>query len=57
MGQKPKQIIKRYSLAFKQQVLKEYEAGRSASESLKAAGAVTLEERECEFAATNGRAA
>ncbi len=32
MGQKPKQIIKRYSLAFKQQVVKEYEAGASASE-------------------------
>jgi transposase len=31
MGQFPKQIIKRYSLAFKQQVVKEYEAGTSAS--------------------------
>ena len=32
MGQNAKQIIRRYSLAFKQQVVKEYEAGASASE-------------------------
>jgi len=31
MGQNPKQIIKRYSLAFKKQVVEEYEAGASPS--------------------------
>lgn len=31
MGQNPKQIIRRYSLAFKKQVVEEYEAGASAS--------------------------
>ena len=31
MGQNTKQIIRRYSLAFKKQVVKEYEAGASAS--------------------------
>lgn len=31
MNQQPKQIIKRYSVAFKKQVVKEYEAGHSAS--------------------------
>ena len=31
MGQNPKQIIRRYSLAFKKQVVEEYEAGVSAS--------------------------
>lgn len=31
MGQNTQQIVKRYSLAFKKQVVKEYEAGASAS--------------------------
>ena len=31
MGQKPTRIIRRYSLAFKKQIVKEYEAGESAS--------------------------
>jgi transposase-like protein len=31
MGQNTQQIVKRYSLAFKQQVVREYEAGASAS--------------------------
>ena len=31
MGQDPKRIIRRYSLAFKKQIVKEYEAGASAS--------------------------
>lgn len=32
MRQNPEQIIRQYSLAFKKQVVKEYEAGASASE-------------------------
>lgn len=31
MGQSPQHIVKRYSIAFKQQVVREYEAGESAS--------------------------
>lgn len=31
MGQNPTEIVKRYSLAFKKQVVQEYEAGASAS--------------------------